>query len=72
MRDMEYSEKKYTLTREARGHLLDWILIGLGLYVLKVISWGSTLSIIISLSYGVILRVCVYLLVRSLVRDLRK
>ncbi len=72
MRDMEHSEGKYISTREALGHLLDWILIGLGLYVLKVISWGSTLSIIISLSYGVILLVCIYLLVRSLVRDLRK
>lgn len=72
MRDMEYCEGKYISTREALGHLLDWMLIGLGLYVLKVISWGSTLSIIISLSYGVILLVCIYLLVRSLVRDLRK
>lgn len=72
MRDMEHSKGKYISTREALGHLLDWILIGFGLYVLKVISWGSTLSIIISLSYGVILLVCVYLLVRSLVRDLRK
>ena len=72
MRDMEHSEGKYILTRAALGHLLDWILIGLGLYVLKVISWGSTLSIVISLSYGVILLVCIYLLVRSLVRDLRK
>ena len=72
MRDMKHSEGKYTLTRVALGHLLDWILIGLGLYVLKVISWESTLSIIISLSYWVILLVCVYLLVRSLVRDLRK
>lgn len=38
MRDMEHSEGKYTLTRETLGLLLDWILIGLGLYVLKVIS----------------------------------
>ena len=68
----EHNDRKYTLTSETLGHLLDWILIGLGLYVLKVISWGSTLSIIISISYGVILLVCVYLLVRSLVRDLRK
>ena len=72
MRDMEHSEGKYTLTRAALGHRLDWILIGLGLYVLKVISWGSNLSIVNSLSYGVILLVCIYLLVRSLVRDLRK
>lgn len=72
MRDMEHSERKYTLTREALGNLLDWLLIGFGLYVLKVISWGSTLSIVISLSYGVILLVWIYLLVRSLVRDLRK
>lgn len=72
MRDMEHSKGKYISTREALGHLLDWILIGFGLYVLKVISWGSTLSIIISLSYGIILLVCIYLLVRSLVRDLRE
>ena len=59
----EHNDRKYTLTSETLGHLLDWILIGLGLYVLKVISWGSTLSIVISLSYGIILLVGIYLLV---------
>lgn len=56
-------------TQEALGHLFDWILIGFLLYVLRVISWGSTLGKVFCIFYGAILLLCVYLLLRSLVHS---
>lgn len=58
-------DKKSSVS-SALEHLFDWLLIGAGLFIVRVLTWDAVLGKIFCILYAVILFIILGLLIKAL------